>query len=62
MTTLDYRTDDVMDSLGEAVSRQSQMMTPVTRSQIYDVVKARLVKNINHIERDRTVGEYPQVL
>ena len=57
-TILDYRTDDVMDSLGEAVSRQSQMMTPVTRSQIYDVVKARLVKNINHIERDKTVGEY----
>ena len=57
-TVPDYRTDDIIDSLGEAVSRQSQMMTPVTRSQIYGVINARLVKNINHDEKNRTVGEY----
>ena len=56
----DYRTDDVIDKLGEAISRQTQIITPVERSQIYDVIRTRMVREINSAERDKTVREYSQ--
>ena len=43
-TIQDFRTDDIIDNLGEAISRQTQVITPVERSQIYDVVKAKTGK------------------
>ena len=57
-TMQDFRIDDIIENLGEAISRQTQVITPVQRSQIYDVVKARLVKKIDPIEREKTVTEY----
>ena len=57
-TMRDYRTDDVLDFLGEGISRQSKMITPVNRDQIYDVVRTRLVQGIDCSERDKIVQEY----
>ncbi len=48
----------IMDELGDAISRQSQIITPVERKQIYDVVRTRLVKKINNEERKKTVMKY----
>lgn len=59
-TMKDFRTDDLVDNLGEAISRQTQVITPVERNQIYDVVRARLVREIDPAERDKTVQEYFQ--
>ena len=56
----DYVVDDIDDKLREGISRQTQIVTPVERSQIYDVVKARLVKKVDDEQRDITIKEYFQ--
>ncbi len=56
----DYVVDEIDDKLREGISRQTQIVTPVERNQIYDVVRARLVKKIDDTQRDIIVKEYFQ--
>ena len=54
----DFRADDLVGSLNEAISRQAHTMTPVNRSQIYNVINARLVKRVDLAEKAATIGAY----
>jgi len=42
----DFVADDINSDLRQAISRQPQIVTPVEKNQIYDVVRTRLVKEI----------------
>jgi hypothetical protein len=42
----DYVAQEISSDLRQAISRQPQIVTPVEKSQIYDVVRTRLVKQI----------------
>lgn len=54
----DYRVDELVGNLNEAISRQAHTMTPVNPNQIYDVVKTRLVKHVDETEKATTIQEY----
>ena len=54
----DFRVDELVSGLNEAISRQANIMTPVNRSQIYDVVNARLVQNVDGEAKAATIREY----
>ena len=54
----DFRVDDLVGNLNEAISRQAHVMTPVSPDQIYDVVKARLVEQVDEESRRTTIREY----
>ena len=54
----DFRVDELVGNLNEAISRQAHTMTPVSRDQIYDVINARLVKHVNADEKAATIREY----
>lgn len=54
----DYRVDDLVGNLNEAISRQASVMTPVNPDQIYDVVKARLVEHVDEESKRSTIREY----
>lgn len=56
----DFVADNIHDNIKEAISRQAHVVTPVERNQIYDVVRTRLVKQINEVEKEKTVSEYTQ--
>jgi len=59
-TMSDLVADAVHDNIKEAISRQAHVVTPVERNQIYDVVRTRLVKQINEAEKEKTISEYYQ--
>ncbi len=42
----DYVAQEISSDLRQAISRQPQIVTPVEKSQIYDVVRTRLVRKI----------------
>lgn len=42
----DFIADEISSDLRDAISRQPQVVTPVEKSQIYDVVRTRLVRKI----------------
>ena len=54
----DFRVDDIAENLNEAISRQADVMTPVNPDQIYDVVKARLVEQVDEESKRSTIREY----
>ena len=54
----DFRVDELVGDLNEAISRQAHMMTPVNRNQIYNVVNARLVKHVDAVQKAATIREY----
>ena len=54
----DFRVDDLVGSLTEAISRQADVMTPVNPDQIYNVVKARLVERVDEESKRSTIQEY----
>ena len=54
----DFRVDELVGNLNEAISRQAHTMTPVNRNQIYDVVNARLVQHVDKEERAAVIREY----
>lgn len=54
----DYRVDDLVGNLNEAISRQASVMTPVNPNQIYDVVRARLVEHVDEESKRSTIREY----
>lgn len=54
----DFRVDQLVGNLNEAISRQAHTMTPVNRNQIYDVVNARLVKRVDEVEKAAAIREY----
>ena len=54
----DFRVDDLVSGLNEAISRQAHIMTPVNRNQIYDVVNARLVQHVDEEAKAATIREY----
>lgn len=49
---------ETLNNLHQAISRQADILTPVARSQIYDLVRTRLVRNVDTSKRDDTVREY----
>lgn len=59
-TMSDFAADNIHDNIKEAISRQAHVVTPVERNQIYDVVRTRLVKQINEVEKEKTISEYSQ--
>ena len=42
----DFIADDITSDLTEAISRQPQIVTPVEKNQIYEVVRTRLIRKI----------------
>jgi hypothetical protein len=55
----DYVAQEISSDLRETISRQPQIVTPVEKSQIYEVVRTRLVRQIidENVKND-VVGEY----
>lgn len=54
----DFTINELVGNLREAISRQAHTMTPVNPDQIYDVIKARLVKHVDEAERDVAIRAY----
>ena len=48
----------IIDKITQATSRKAYTLTPVTKDQIYDVIRTRLVKSVNEAGRNGTVKEY----
>ena len=57
-TLPDFRAGVVYDKLKDALSRQVQFTTPVSREQAYDVIRTRLVKKIEEKERNSVIDKY----
>lgn len=58
MRMSDFRVDELVSGLNEAISRQANVMTPVNRNQIYDVVNARLVQHVGKEAKAAAIREY----
>ena len=57
----DYVAEEINSDLRQAISRQPQIVTPVEKNQIYDVVRTRLVRKIlNEKDRDEVVSAFYQ--
>ena len=55
----DYVAEEINSDLREAISRQPQIVTPVEKNQIYDVVRTRLVRKIlDSKEKEKIIKEY----
>ena len=54
----DFRVDELVSNLNEAIARQANVMTPVNRGQIYDVVNARLVQHVDKEAKAAAIREY----
>lgn len=54
----DFRADGLVDNFKEGLSRQVQFKTPVDKKEVYEVIKTRLVKNINEKERNKIVDAF----
>ncbi len=51
-------TDTVIEGLKQTLSRQTNIINPVTKDEIYDVIRQRLIREINEDEKKNTVQEY----
>jgi predicted AAA+ superfamily ATPase len=57
----DYYAEEINSDLRQAISRQPQIVTPVEKNQIYDVVRTRLIRKIlNEKDRDTVVSTFYQ--
>lgn len=54
----DFVVDGTMNDLKETLSRQTCIMNPVQKEEIYSVICHRLVKKINQNEKNETIGKY----
>jgi len=54
----DFRIDELVEKLTEAISRQVHVMTPVNPNQLYDVINARLVRHVDPAQKDAVIQEY----
>ena len=54
----DFVVDGTMSDLKETLSRQTSIMNPVQKEEIYNVVCQRLVKKIDQNEKNIVVSEY----
>lgn len=54
----DFEDDKIVSNMRETISRQPLIVNPVTREQIYDVVRQRLIRDIDQKSRDETVNAY----
>ena len=55
----DFMAKEIYSNLRDSISRQPSVVTPVEKTQIYDVVRTRLVRSIrDHRSKDQTVGAY----
>lgn len=54
----DYKVDNMIDGMKEALSRQVQFVVPVDKKEVYNVIVTRLVKEINEKRRDEVIDEY----
>ncbi len=57
-TLTDYVIDGAIGDLKETLSRQTSIRNPVQKEEIYNVIRHRLVKDIDGAEREAAVGEY----
>ena len=57
-TLTDYVIDGTMGDLKETLSRQTSIKNPVQKEEIYDVLRHRLVKDINSKEMQEVIREY----
>ena len=53
-----FDTYGVTDGIKEAMSRSADPIVPVKEKDTYGVIRKRLVKNINEIQRDAIIEEY----
>lgn len=54
----DYKVDQLVGDMKEAMSRQVQFVIPVDNKEVYHVVVTRLVKEINASKRKQVVDEF----
>lgn len=54
----DYKVDNMIDGMKEALSRQVQFVVPVDKKEVYNVVVTRLVKQINEKKKHEVINEY----
>ncbi len=57
-TLTDFRTDATYDKLKDSLSRQVQFTIPVSKEQVYDVIRTRLVKKVDEKERNNVIQQY----
>ncbi len=54
----DFVVDGTMNDLKETLSRQTSIMNPVQKEEIYSVICKRLVKKIDQSEKNETINKY----
>ncbi len=52
------KTDKVVEGLKESLARQTSIINPVLKNEIYDVIRHRLIKDIDQNEKKLVIKEY----